>query len=89
MRKALPSLVALGLLAACAGAQSDPMASGNIVEMTESSITLDPGGTFLVPEDKRHMLNGLKPDEGAYIVYEERDGEKVLQEIGTRDGLGP
>ena len=84
MRKALPSLVALGLLAACAGAQTAPMASGKIVEMTESSITLDPGGTFLVPEERRHMLNRLKSDETAYIFYEERNGEKVVQQIGTR-----
>ena len=84
MRKALPSLVALGLLAACADTPTTHLAIGNIVEMTESSITLDPGDTFLVPEERRHMLSGLNPDETAYILYEERNGEKVARQIGTR-----
>jgi len=81
MRKALPSLVALGLLAACAV----PTASGNIAEMTENTITLDPGGTFVVPEDKRDLLNELNPGQRVSIVYEDRNGERVVQEIGSRE----
>ena len=81
MRKALPSLAALGLLVACGEIHTVPTAGGDIVRMDENSITLDSGGTFVVPEDKRYLLNELNPDEGVTIIYEERDGKKVVQEI--------
>ena len=81
MRKNDLLLFALVLLAACGEIHTVPTAGGDIVRMDESSITLDSGGTFVVPEDKRYMLNEVNPDDGITIIYEERDGQKVVQEI--------
>ena len=83
MRTALASLTALVLLAACSGMAVDTAneASGDIISMDEGSITLDSGGTFVVPEERRYLLNQLNPDEGVTIKYKEVGGEKVVQEI--------
>jgi predicted TIM-barrel enzyme len=81
MRTTLLSLVTLGLLAACAEVHTVPTASGDVLRMDQDSITLDSGGTFVVPEDKRYMLNEVNPDDGITVIYEERDGQKVVQEI--------
>ena len=81
MRTALASLVALGLLAACSEVHTVPTASGQVLSMNQDSVTLDSGGTFMVPEDKRYMLNEVNPDDGITIIYKEQGGQKVVQEI--------
>lgn len=81
MRTILLSLVTLGLLVACGELHTVPTASGDVLRMDQDSITLDSGGTFMVPEDKRYMLNEVNPDDGITIIYEEQDGQKIVQEI--------
>ena len=83
MRTALASLTALILLAACSGMSVDTAdeASGDIVRMDEGSITLDAGGTFVIPEERRYLLNELDTADSVTVFYKEVDGKKVVQEI--------
>jgi hypothetical protein len=81
MRGMVAATLAMGLLVACADIDTADEASGEIESMDGSSITLDSGGTFVVPPGQEHLLNDLDTDQGVTVFYKEENGQKVVQEI--------